>query len=284
MPKDNDLFFSAWFYSNSKDKFGEERVDRFLRKSSEKRPVVQAYFNKTQDWNKHLYEKPPVPTLDEVIAVTPSKGFGGRMLSIRFCRNADSDDLEKLLKAAMAEPDLSRRSDLLWGLRQATAQISEKAISELLQSENEDIRETAFDIMGNHPSPKTREFALSLLKNGTDTVNALSLLSKNMLPRHEQILNDAVKSIPVKLDEADWHSAFMAVVDAIKNMRGKPKTDLLYYIYSETYCGTCRESIVRLIHKKRLTTDSFLQEWRYDSNDDIRAFAQRILRGRKREL
>jgi hypothetical protein len=154
----------------------------------------------------------------------------------------------------------------------------------MLQSENEDIRDTAFYIMGNNPSPKTRDYALSLLKKGEDVVNAISLLSKNMLPQDEQILSDTVKSIPVKFAEGDWHSAFMSAEGAMRNMRGKPKTDLLQYLYRETYCGSCRESVVRLMHKKGTATDSLLHEWRYDSNSDVREFAERILRGKKRKL
>jgi len=276
LPKDADFFFSEWFYDNSKSKFGKKRVDVFLAKQSKKNPAVQIYLEKAKEWDKHIYETRPGPTLEAVLAGISGERYRGRGLSMRFCRNAGPDDLGKLLRAAMAENDLTRRAELLWGLRRATAPIPEETISEMLQSENEDIRDTAFYIMGNNPSAKAREYALSLLEKGEETVNAISLLSKNMLPQYEQLLSDAVKTIPVKLAEGGWHSVFMSAEGAIGNLRGKAKTDLLHYLYRETYCGSCRERIVRLMHKKGPVTDSLLQEWLYDSNSDIREFAGRL--------
>jgi hypothetical protein len=280
LPKDVDFFFSEWFYDNSKGKLGKKRVEGYLQKQAEKSKYIKVYWLKAQEWEKHIYEKQPEPTLDEVLAGIDDKRFHGRGLSMRFCRNASPENLEKLLEIAMEEQDLTRKAELLWGFRRATAPISEETISELLQSENEDIRDTAFYIIENNPSPKTREYAVSLLKKGEETVNAISLLSKNMFSQDEQILNDTVKSIPVKFADGDWHNAFMSAEDAIKNMRGKPKTDLIHYIYHETYCGSCRERVVRLMHKKGIFTDSLLKEWYHDSNSDIREFAERIIRSK----
>ena len=282
LPKGVDFFFLDWFYDNSKNKFGKKRVKDYLQKQIEESECIKVYWQKAQEYENHIYRKRPEPTLDEVLANIDGERFRTRMLSMRFCQNASPEDLEKLLEIAMAEQDLTRRAELLWGFRRAkTAPFSEETIYELFQSENEDIRDTAFYIMGNNPSPKSRKHALSLLKKKEDTPNALSLLSKNMLPQDEWILNDSVKSIPVKFAEGDWHSAFMSAKDALENMRGKPKTDLIHYIYRETYCSNCREEVVRLMHKKGVTTDFLLQEWRHDSNSDIREFAERIVRSKK---
>ncbi len=276
LPQDGDFFFSEWFYEDSKSEFGEKRVTGFLRKQSMKNPSVQVYFNKAQEWDKLIFQPNPVPALDEVVA-----GIGSaRRLSMRFCRNAASEDLEKLFQIAMAEPDLTRRSELLQGLRFASAPVSENMIAALLQSENKDIRETACIIMGKQPSPETRAYALSLMEKGEDIVNAIALLSPNMLPQHEQMLADAVLSVPVKFAEGEWHSAFSSAEKALSNMRGKPQTGLLLYLYRETYCSCCREYIVRLIHKKGMSTDALLQEWCYDTNPEIREYAKRILRAK----
>lgn len=281
LPKDADFFFSEYFYDNSGNKFGKKRITAFLQKQAKKSKCIAIYLQKAQGWDNHIYERPPEPTLDEVLAGIDVGRFRGRGLSMRFCRNASPDDLEKLLQIAMTEQDLTRRAELLWGFRRAITPIPEGTISELLQSENEDIRDTAIYIMGNSPSPKVREYALSLLKEKENVINAISLLSKNLLPQDEQIFSDSVKSIPVIFTGGDWHSAFMSAENAVENLRGNPKTDLLCYIYRETYCGSCRERVVHLMHKKGTVTDSLLQEWLYDSNSDIRDFAKRILRGKK---
>jgi hypothetical protein len=176
----------------------------------------------------------------------------------------------------MAEQDLQKRAELLYELGYTKIQLPENTLEELLQSENQDIRDTAFAVMKNTPSAKMRIYALTLLQSGEQVVDALSLLSKNITAKDEQLFCDAVKSIPVKLTEVDWHDVFMAAEDGVKHLRGKPQTDLLEYIYHQTYCGYCRGQIVRLMHKKNVLSDSRLQECLLDSRSDIRQFAKRV--------
>ena len=276
LPMDADFFFDEWFYDNSKNKFGQKRVENYLQKQAKRSEAIKIYWEKAQEWDAHVYEKRPEPTLDDVIAGVDGERYRGRGLSMRFARNASPEDLDKLLQTALAEQDLQKRAELLWGLRKATTSISENIISELSKNENEDIRDTAFYIMENNSSPKMRDYALSPLQNGEDIINAISLLSVNIRPKDEQLFCDAVKSIPVKFSECDWHGTFMSAEDGIKNLRGKPKTDLLQYTYRETYCSCCRERIVGLMHKKKVLSDEILQECLYDCNLDIQAFAKRI--------
>ena len=46
MTKDEDCFFSEWFYDNSEGKFGKERIENFLQKQSEKSASTRAYYEK----------------------------------------------------------------------------------------------------------------------------------------------------------------------------------------------------------------------------------------------
>ena len=142
--------------------------------------------------------------MEEVIAGIGGERFRGHGISMHFCRNANSADLDKLFQIAMAEQGLTRRAELIWGFRRATAPIPERTIVEMLQSENEDIRDTAFYIMGNNPSPKAREYALSFLEIGEDVVNALSLLSKNILPEDERLFFDTIKRCICVNDKFRW--------------------------------------------------------------------------------
>ena len=65
-------------------------------------------------------------------------------------------------------------------------------VSKMLESENEDISDTAFYIIEKHPSKEARIFSLSLLENNKDIVYALSLLSKNILKEDEQLFSDTI--------------------------------------------------------------------------------------------
>ena len=281
LPQDEDGFFFEWFYSNSKGKFGEKRVDGYLQKQAERSPFIIAYYEKAKAWDNHVYQKTPEPTLDDVLAASNGEKFHGRGTAMRFARTASESDIEKLMEIALQEPNELRKAELLWGLRKAKYPFSDNFIAELLKSENEDIRDTAFYIMEQAPSPKMREYALTLLQKGEETVNAISLLAKNLLPQDEQFFCEKVKSLPIKFSKGDWHGAFMSAESGISGMKFRPKTDVLEYMHRETFCGSCRERIVRIMHKKRVLSEPVLQECLYDSNSDIRIFAERIIKSRK---
>ena len=283
LPKDEDRFFSEWFYDNSKGKFGKERIENYLQKQSKKSTSTRTYYEKANEWDKHMYtDERPVPTLEQVLAEADGQQYHGRGLAMRFARCASPEELLKLVHAAMNESDIQKKIELLWPFRRVTnLSFPENALLELHQSGDDRLRDIAFEIMGQNPSSQTREIALSLIQSGEDIENGLSLLSKNLRPEGEGLFYTAVKTFPVHHDEWAWHSAFTAAKDGITVMRGKPKTDILEYIYRQMLCGSCREYTVRLMHKKKVIPDKILQECRFDSNSDVRAFAERIIRFRK---
>ncbi len=200
IPRD-DYFFSEEFYDIAKNKFGKKRVELYLTKQSEKSQFIRRYLHHAQERDHRKLEVGHIPTLEEVIEGVNGERFQGRGLSMYFAKNASLDDLEKLFFTAMAETDLLKRAELIWGLRSAKCSIPEAFINELLESENEDIRDTAFYIMGKTPSPKMREYALMLMERGEDDINAISLLSENLTKSDENLFCMRIKSIPVKFNE-----------------------------------------------------------------------------------
>jgi len=285
LPKDAEFFFDDWFYCDAKDKFGQKRVEAYLEKQSERSPFIREYYDTAKEREARLYsDDRPVPTLAEVLA---DEG-GNRGLVIYFARKASAEDLTKLVRAALSESDTKKKLTLLWPFRSrlfAGLTFPEDALFQLLESDDERLRHTAYEIMGQKPTAKTRELALSLIHGGEDVENGVSLLLKNIRPEDETLLYDFVKSYLVDSKQWDWekkywdwHGVFMDAVAGLGVMRGRPKTDILEYLYRNTLCGSCRWSIVRLMHRKKLLPEAVLQECRFDSNDDIRDFAGRVLR------
>jgi len=270
-----DFFYDMWFYVNSKGKFGKKRVDAYLQKQAAKSEHIKKFWRKTRESDNSDKGEQTIPTLEDVIAKAGDSGIRG--ISLRFAKNASADDLRKLYFAAMQEDDDKTRVGMLWGLRFATAPVSEGFISDLMKNDNRDIRGIAFRLMESNPSPKMREIAITLIQQESDEITlALSLLSKNILPEDEQLFCDTIKAIPANFSGGKWHDAFICARNGIEKLRGKPKTDLLLYVYRNTHCGFCREAIVRLMYKKKILTSAILQECLHDSNYDIRIFAKRI--------
>jgi len=283
LPKNAEFFFSDWFYSNSESKFGKKRVDQYLQKQSAQSPYIRVYYETAKKWDNHFQgrEELPMPTLPEVLDAA-KEGRSGRGIAMRFVRKASPEDLEKLAQAAMNEPDAEIQTVLLWAFRRNSKYVfPEEFLLRLSHSNDELIRSLAYEIMGQNPSPKTRELARSLIQRGTDIENGIFLLVKNPLPEDESLLYDVVKSFRPHKNEADLHGVYMNAREGIATLRGKLKTDILEYLYRNTLCGFCREHIIRTMHKKGVLSDDVLSECSFDANGDVRVFAGRLTRHRQ---
>jgi hypothetical protein len=282
LPKDTDCFFSEWFYDCSQLHFGKKRVDDYLRKQAGRSAYAHIYYEKAREWDAHVFSDRPVPTFEEILAKVEGKEFHGRGIVMSFARNANPGEIEKLARAAMNETNEQIQIELLWPFRRIVRfSFPDEFLMRIRESNNNSLRGIAYDILGCNPSPKTRELALSLIRSGKDIENGFSLLSKNLRPTDEALFCAAIKSLPIRHDEETWHGIFMAAEDGLKVMRGKPKTDILEYIYRNTLCGSCRERIIRLMHKKKTLSETILRECQFDSNREIRTFAERIIKYRK---
>lgn len=275
-------FFSyVWFYDNAQNKFGKKRVDKYLQKQADRSAEVKAFYEQVRIDSNGTHVVINKPTLEEVIqnAYKVQDGITilGRGMALRFARNASVDELKRLAEAAINEQDLNIKAELLWIFRKVKYKFPDEILKDFINSENEDIRDTAFYIMGQFPSEEMHDFALSLINDEEDLVYGVLLLCKNFKREDEKTLFDAIKSVRVSKNSF-WHSVYMAVEDAFDKGKWKPQTDILQYIYENTLCSYCRLKIVKLMGQHGVLTKQILNECLYDSNSDIRAFAKRRLK------
>ena len=52
----------------------------------------------------------------------------------------------------------------------------------------------------------------------------------------------------------------------------------LEYMYENTLCSCCRESIVKEMGSRYMLTDRILEECLYDSNEEIREYVRSIIK------
>jgi len=64
---ETNTFYLDWFYYNSKNKFGQKRVDNYLQKNAIKSMAVKAFFKEVESFAVHKVSEPVVPTLKELI-------------------------------------------------------------------------------------------------------------------------------------------------------------------------------------------------------------------------
>lgn len=224
-----------------------------------------------------IYKELPRPTLEDVIQKAYKVKYCGRGTAMQFARNSSEDDLKKLAEMALSESNLKIKADLLWAFRKTKYKFSDETLQDLVQSENEDIRDTAYYIMGQTPSQKMHDVALSIISDGKELENGIELLCRNFKKEDEKFLFDAIKKVRVN-KRSLWHGAYMAIETAFDKGRWKPQTDILKYVYENTLCSCCRWRIVKLMNQHKILTKQILNECLFDSNNDIRVFAERKLK------
>lgn len=275
-----DFFSYDWFYANAQNKFGKNRIDKYLQKQADKSVEVKAFYESAQIIDNRIYKDLPMTTLEDVIQnaykVQDGITYLGRGTAMRFARNASADDLKKLAEMALSESDLNIKAELLWAFRRTKYNFSDEILQDLVHSENEDIRDTAFYIMGQVPSEKMHNYAISIINDGKEFENGIELLCRNFKKEDEKFLFDAIKKVRVN-KKSLWHGAFMAIETAFDKGSWKPQTGILKYIYENTLCSCCRWRIVKLMNQHKVLTDQILKECLFDSNSDIRNFAERRL-------
>ena len=136
--------------------------------------------------------------------------------------------------------------------------------------------------MAEEPKPRTGELRTDL-RPVRDRGNRFPGLLEDYREQDAALLVERVLAVPVKLDDRqDWHEIHSQVLQMDAYGRKAP-AELLRHIYETSYCSYCRGDAVEQLGKRKLLTDAVLEECLLDSNDEIRAYAGRILRKRKRE-
>lgn len=147
-------------------------------------------------------------------------------------------------------------------------------------SDCSNLSDVAWRALENICHPQVREFAAGHLIDYFDA--ALPVFITNYQPGDDDQLFKLITAVPVDFEcTTAWHS-FHHDVLRMQDQGNKAPAQVLRYIYENTYCSFCREHTLHQMAKRRLLEDSDLEECLFDSYDDTRAYARRLLNRRKR--
>lgn len=277
--KNSNSIFVDWFYSDAKDKFGESRVKNYLSTKAIKSKAVEAFLNETKSIESYIKRPLESVTLKDLLeACYETKGFRGRGIALRFAKTASDDQLIQLAQISVDETDPEIKLELLWVFRKRQFPLSENYIFELAESDNESIRDIAFDILQNLDSEKIHDYATNLIKEQKEMANSLSLLCHCYQPEDETLLADGVKELKVSYDDGEWHGVFMEAEKLLEKCSFKFDSNLFIHMYQQTLCSSCRFRLLQNMFKRRILTREILEECQYDSYEDTRKFAVRKLK------
>ncbi len=214
---------------------------------------------------------------------------------INECRNGNYTDFVECAKSGLLsdeeikftakmltdESDLSVKANMLQPFRFIPFPFGAKTLIEYSKSENNKLRNCAFEVLSRIKSEAVRSYALKLLKEKQNLEEAVCCLSNNYQESDSELLTDAIKSVKIDYN-SDWHGVFGAVLDLIIENKNAPD-ELLRYLYENTLCSFCREYIVREMGKRRMIDLSLLNELKYDCNFDIRNYAYNLEKRRAKK-
>lgn len=130
------------------------------------------------------------------------------------------------------------------------------------------------------PSERTNSFAINLITQKKELANALSLLCACYKPESESILVEGLQGLTVSYEDNGWHGVFMKIEDLLDNRSVRIDPSVFFYMYRQTLCSFCRNSLIQKMAKRKILPREILEECSYDSYEDTRAFALRKLKKR----
>jgi hypothetical protein len=266
-----------WFYSNSKNKFGDKRVDTYLQNNAIKSEYINAFLKSISHSEIQNRRGIDPPTLEELIKAAREQRSRSRGLSLHFAKVATEDDLLELAKYAVEETNFEIKLELLWTFRKVRFPLNEQIIFELAESDNPSIRDIAFEMLQHLPSDMIHDYATNLIQQKKELANALSLLCYCYKSEDETILLEGIQSLTVSYEDGGWHGVFMDVEDILDNRSVKINPSVFIYMYRQTLCSYCRHNLVSKMSKRKILPQEILEECLHDSYEDTRKYAVRKL-------
>ena len=195
-----------------------------------------------------------------------------------FSKNADSEALRLRAEDYLNETDSEKRADLLRAFWWRRFPLEPDPIINDAKSAHEPLRDAAWDALGIIRSPKVRAFALSALEADADKLIPLLIMNYEDGDRGliEKLLAEALED---KDGDGIIHSIGLNL-NYQRDVGFKVPAWILHWFYENDRCSSCRENIVRELGRRRLLSDEMLRECLYDSNDDIRKYAEKRLEKR----
>jgi hypothetical protein len=268
-----------WFYANAKDKFGKKRIENYMCEKAKTNKAVEAFLNNIESYTVERPQHITQPSLEEVVkACYDPSGYRSRGIAMRFSKIASAEDLNELAKIAVMETNPEIKLELLWAFRKKPFPLDESYIFELVVSENESIRNIAFDMMQHIPSDRIHDYAISHIKEKKEVANSLSLLCYCYNPEDEATLKEGVKGVPVSYNDGVWHGLYMDVENLLERSSFSFEPSMFIHMYKKTLCSSCRSNLIQVMYKRKVLPIELLEECLYDSHEDTRRFAERKLK------
>ena len=205
--------------------------------------------------------------------------LNGIRLSRWLSKQADQETIEQYAATYREQIQPQGRAEALMAFSCCSYPDDPQPILADTQSDCKELRCAAWQALERIRHVDVRQFALNNAERGVRTPENFALLATNYVPKDGPLLESLLRE---QIAAKDWdvvHVAGLDIYRAFDEYIGMPHPKhLLPLLYEYNPCSFCRKSALEYMSKHRMLTKDILEECRFDSNDEIRQFAEKRLR------
>jgi hypothetical protein len=288
-PDSQNVLYYDWFITEAEDTFGKKRVGFFIDKMYEKSDAIKVLIDTIKDEElsrkqyRGSYEKEQV-TIEDILQAAREAALGespyGVMACLRrqFMIGASDEEILELAHIVLREKDELIKAHLLRVFWRKPFPLGATPLIEYAQSDNEFLAENAMECLAELKDKRIHDLAIQLLISKGINTSALCLLRKNYRKDDDKIILRLIRSSVVT------HHIQMDMVDIYTHHCSANALPILLRVYQKGDCSVCRFGIVRAMHYSKVLPDGVLAECLYDSYEDTRKFAKRLIANKKRSF
>lgn len=274
----------AWFFFVGFEKFGRKRVQAYLEGATKKDPSSQTLsdalkYCRGESAASNRGNQEPV-TCDQYIdqaRATQDTRFG--LASVigmagRFAKVANEDDLARIANLMSIEKDIRVRNRLLCVFCHVDFPGDVGVLLEALNRNEDELEFKLPQAISRIKDDRVHDYAITQIECG-DADTGYELLKNNWRRSDERTIQRHLARRPKVT-----HQMQQSIRDIYRTYRSKSCGPILEYIYRRGECGYCRSCIVESMITNRVAPDGILRECLYDSFDETRKIASRVLKRR----
>lgn len=276
--QDNELWEDDWLIVQARELYGTDEVNSALEESAVNNIKVKAYLDavKTHEAKNKVNrgergKKNKNIPLDRILELIESSRNSWYIL-YKFGTCASDRDIEMIFDRLLKETRKKQLRNYLWIFKARPLPRLDNRLFDLAISEDEEIQYCAIAAINGNKNDTIRELAINLIKQPEAITNGiLALFIDNYQIGDYQVIESALEQ---SQDMEFRHRAGMDLINIIKTQKNPELINCSFWIYENTPCAHCRESILEILIDSKQITSDILQECKYDSSPDIRTLAQ----------
>jgi len=284
--------YDDWYRRRAEARFGKKRIESYFNTMYDTSDAIRALVDMITAaelaYGRILEnrEKEPLQVCDVIRAAKEAatdKHPRRRILRLQngslFAYRATDEQLEELAQVALLEENETVKALLLFQFRQRPFPLGITPLLDYTQSDNELLVEASLCCLEEYKDKRLHDLAIQLLKTKGLGSKALGLLIKNYQKTDDHSIAELIRKasrIP--------HHVQMDIRDIYQNHRSTSVFPLLFHVYQKGDCSFCRLGIVEAMHHCSVLPDDLLSECLYDSYDDTRRLARRLIAKRQKKV